>query len=64
MQGQLSMNGALVDLLYIEGRTGLEWTLRIIPATAITSFDVAVQSHDLVRKSNMYLRFLIKRNVA
>ncbi|KAL1501701.1 hypothetical protein ABEB36_006983 [Hypothenemus hampei] len=46
IQGSLDMKGAVVELLHNPERTGLEWLIRINPATALMPFDVAVQSRD------------------
>lgn len=42
------MKGAVVELLRNPDRPGLEWLIRINPATALMPFDVAVQSRDYV----------------
>lgn len=41
------MNGAVVDMLHSPERPGLEWILRIVTSTALTPFEVAVQSQEL-----------------
>ncbi|XP_060519361.1 1-phosphatidylinositol 4,5-bisphosphate phosphodiesterase gamma-1 isoform X2 [Cylas formicarius] len=47
MQGYLDMHGAVVDLLHIPERPGLEWALKIVTSTAVTAFEVSLQSRDL-----------------
>ncbi|XP_066257802.1 1-phosphatidylinositol 4,5-bisphosphate phosphodiesterase gamma-1 [Euwallacea similis] len=46
IQGSIDMKGAVVEILQNAERPGLEWVIRINPATALIAFDVAVQSRD------------------
>lgn len=48
LQGQLDLNGAVVDIFHNRERPGLEWILRITTSTACTPLEVAVQSSELV----------------
>lgn len=48
LQGQLDMNGAVVELIHNTERPALEWVLKIVTSTACTPLEIAVQSKDLV----------------
>lgn len=48
LHGSLDMNGAVLDFVHNQDRSGMEWIIRIIPATAYTSFECGVQSKELV----------------
>lgn len=47
MQGHLDMNGAVVEIVHNADGPGMKWILKIVPSTACTPFEVAVQSQEL-----------------
>ncbi|KAL3276024.1 hypothetical protein HHI36_020754 [Cryptolaemus montrouzieri] len=64
LQGQLDMNGAIVDLLNNPDRVGLEWVLRIVTLTACTPFEVAVRSRDLALEWMLSIKEVAQRACA
>lgn len=61
LQGQLDMNGAVVDLIHHPERPGLEWVLKIVTSTACTPLEVALQSRELVSCNLLIVEVYLKR---
>lgn len=50
LHGTIDMNGAVPSLRDNPNRSGIEWIIRIVPATSYSSFECGVHSHELVRE--------------
>ncbi|XP_018333855.1 1-phosphatidylinositol 4,5-bisphosphate phosphodiesterase gamma-1 [Agrilus planipennis] len=56
LQGNLDMNGAVVDFFHNAERPGLEWILRIVTTTACTPLEVAVQSREMALEWSLAIK--------
>ncbi|XP_044272158.1 1-phosphatidylinositol 4,5-bisphosphate phosphodiesterase gamma-1 isoform X2 [Tribolium madens] len=64
LQGQLDMNGAVVDLIHHPERPGLEWVVKIVTSTACTPLEVALQSRELAVEWMLAIKEVAQRACA
>lgn len=48
LQGSLDMNGAVLEFNQNVDRSGMEWIIKIVPATAYNFLECGIQSQQLV----------------
>lgn len=48
LHGSVDMSGAVLHFVRNQDRAGMEWIIRIVPATAYTALECGVESEELV----------------